>query len=52
MGENFNFDDFYKQLTENEKQACDLCRDLSLWNCEKCELIFRFTSNIKKGETI
>lgn len=23
----FNFNDFYKQLDENEKQVCDLCRD-------------------------
>lgn len=41
----FNFNDFYKQLTENEKQICDLCRDLNFGGCEKCEFISRFTSN-------
>lgn len=41
-------DNFYKQLTEDEKQLCDLCRDWNLGECEKCE----FVSNIKKGEKI
>ena len=35
-------DNFYKQLTEDEKQICDLCRDWNLWECEKCELVSRF----------
>lgn len=41
----FNFNDSYKQLTENEKQICDLCRDWNFGGCEKCEFISRFTSN-------
>ena len=48
----FNFNDFYKQLTENEKQICDLCRDWNFGGCEKCEFVSRFASNIKKGETV
>lgn len=35
----FSFDDFYKQLSEDEKQICDLCKDWNLLdNCEQCEL--------------
>ena len=36
---------FYKQLTKNEKQECDLCRDWSLRDCEKCEFVSRFSYN-------
>ena len=32
-------DNFYKQLTEDEKQLCDLCRDWNLGECERCELV-------------
>jgi len=52
MDVKFNFNEFYTQLTENEKQLCDLCGDWNLGNCEKCELVLKFTSDIKKGETI
>lgn len=52
MEVNFNFNDFYKQLTYGEKQLCDLCRDWNLGKCEKCELISRFTFSIKKGDRI
>lgn len=52
MEAKFNFDDFYKQLTKNEKQLCDLCEDWRIGECEKCELVSRFASNIEKGEKI
>ena len=35
-------DNFYKQLTEDEKQLCDLCRDWNLGECEECELVSRY----------
>lgn len=38
-------DNFYKQLTESEKQICDLCKDWNLEECEKCEFVSRFASN-------
>ena len=37
MENNIIDDNFYKQLTEDEKQLCDLCRDWNLGECEKCE---------------
>ena len=46
MEAKINFNDFYTQLTEDEQQICDLCRDWNLGECEECE----FVSNIKKGE--
>lgn len=52
MEAKFNFDDFYNKLTDDEKQTCDLCRDWNLGECEKCEFVSRFASNIKKGETV
>ena len=36
-------DDFYNQLTENEQQVCDLCRDWNLGDCERCEFVSRFS---------
>ena len=39
---------FYKQLTKQEKQECDLCRDWSLRDCEKCEFISRFSYKNKE----
>lgn len=44
-------EDFYKQLTKNEKEICDLCRDWNLGDCEKCEFVSRFASN-KEQEVI
>ena len=35
-------DNFYKQLTEDEKQLCDLCRDWNLGSCEECEFVSRY----------
>ena len=35
-------DNFYKQLTEDEKQLCDLCRDWNLGECEECEFVSRY----------
>ena len=40
--------DFYKQLTETEKQECDLCRDWHLGDCEKCEFVSRFSYKNKQ----
>ena len=40
MENNIMDDNFYKQLTEDEKQLCDLCRDWNLGECEKCEFVF------------
>ena len=40
-----NFDHFYNQLTSEEKQLCDLCRDWNFGKCEKCELFYRYSSN-------
>ena len=41
-------DNFYKQLTEDEKQECDLCRDWNLGDCEKCEFVSRFSYKNKQ----
>ena len=41
-------DDFYNQLTTNEKQICDLCRDWNLNECEECSL-FLAILNKKQG---
>ena len=44
---------FYGQLTEDEKQECDLCRDWNLGDCEKCEFISRFScKNEQEEQTI
>lgn len=45
MEAKINFKDFYKQLTEDEKQVCDLCRDWNFGSCEKCGIVSRFASN-------
>lgn len=50
MEARFNFNNFYTQLTEDEQQICDLCRDWNFGSCEKCEFVSRFAFNIKKGE--
>ncbi len=50
MEAKFNFNDFYKQLTENEKQICDLCRDWNLGGCGKCDFVSRFASNKTQEE--
>ena len=42
-------DNFYKQLTEDAKQLCDLCRDWNLGECEKCEFVSHHNS--KKNQT-
>lgn len=47
MEAKFNFDDFYKQLTKEEQQICDLCRDLNIGKCEKCEFVSRLASTNK-----
>jgi len=31
-------EDFYNNLSEDEKQLCDLCDDWQLGDCEECEL--------------
>ena len=31
-----------KQLTEDEKQLCELCRDWNLGECEGCEFVSRY----------
>lgn len=46
----FKIEDIYKQMTDEEQQVCDLCRDWNLGKCEKCELVSRYSSNLKKGE--
>lgn len=43
-------DNFYKQLTDDEKQICDLCRDWNLGECEKCEFVSRFSSQNNQQE--
>lgn len=49
MGNNIMDNDFYKRLTEEEKQVCDLCRDWNLGECEECGFISRRSSkNIKQ----
>ena len=50
MEAKFNFDDFYRQLTEGERQVCDLCRDWNFGSCGKCEFISRFASNKEQEE--
>ena len=44
MEAKINFNSFYKQLTEDEQQICDLCRDRNLGECEKCEFVSRYAS--------
>ena len=39
---------FYKQLTESEKQECDLCRDWSLRDCARCNFFSRFSHKNKQ----
>lgn len=51
MEAKFNFNDFYKQLNDDEKQTCDFCRDWNLGECEKCGFVSRFVSN-KEQEVI
>ena len=43
-------DDFYNQLTENEQQVCDLCRDWNLGDCERCEFVSRFSYKNEQEE--
>lgn len=50
METHFDFNDFYKQLTDDEKQICDLCRDWNFCKCEKCEFISRYASKENKQE--
>ena len=50
MEAKFNFDDFYNNLTDDEKQVCDLCRDWSLGDCERCEFVSRFASQNNQQE--
>lgn len=45
MEAKINFDNFYKQLTEDEQQICDLCRDWNLGECEKCEFVSLVKNN-------
>ena len=40
--------DIYKQLTEDEKQICDLCSDWDLGECETCEFVSRFSYQNKE----
>ena len=47
MEAKINFDNFYKQLTEDEKQVCDLCRDWNLGECEECRFISHHNSKKK-----
>ena len=51
MEAEINFNNFYKQLTEDEQQTCDLCRDWNFGECEKCEFVSRFVSN-KEQEVV
>lgn len=52
MEAHFNFNDFYKQLTDDEKQICDLCRDWDFYKCEKCEFISRYVSKENEQEVV
>ena len=48
MENNIMDDNFYKQLTEDEKQLCDLCRDWNLGECEKCEFVSLVKTMIRR----
>lgn len=48
MENNIMKDNFYKELSENEKQVCDLCRDWFLGDCGKCEFVSRFSYKNKQ----
>ena len=50
MEAKFNFNDFYKQLTEGEQQICDLCRDWRLGKCEECEFVSCYASKNEQEE--
>lgn len=52
MEAKFNFDDFYKYLTQDDKQICDLCRDFHLCKCNKCEFVSKYNVNILNKEEI
>ena len=49
MEAKINFNDFYTQLTEDEQQICDLCRDWNLGECEECGFISRHNSKNQIG---
>lgn len=48
MENNIMNNNFYKQLTESEKQECDLCRDWSLRDCARCNFFSRFSHKNKQ----
>ena len=50
MENNIMKDDFYKQLTDDKKQMCDLCEDWGIGDCEKCELFSHFSLQNNKQE--
>ena len=41
-------DNFYKELTKDEKELCDSCRDWNLEECERCEFVSRFSYKNKQ----
>lgn len=41
-------DNFYKELTKDEKELCDLCRDWNLGDCERCKFVSRFSYKNKQ----
>ena len=43
-------DNFYKQLIEDEKQICDLCRDWNFCRCEECDFISCYASKNEQEE--
>ena len=45
-------ENFYKQLDENEKGICDLCRDWNLGDCERCEFASRFSYKNKEVDNM
>ena len=52
MEAKFDFLNLYGLLNKNEKQICDLCRDWSLCDCDKCEFVSKYNVNILNKEEI
>ena len=50
MEAKINFDDFYKQLSEDGKQICDLCRDWNIGECEECIFVSQHKCKRSKQE--
>ena len=42
MEERLTFQDIYEKMSIDEKQACDLCEDWGIGDCENCEIALKY----------